>query len=151
MEATFDTTVAPSAPASAAPPAAPSKTRVRVGRVLSGLACAFLIFDAAMKLVKPEFVVTGSARVGFDEGTIRPLGVILLSSVLLYLWRRTSPLGAALLTAYLGGAVATHVRLGDPALTHTLFPVYFGILVWGGLYLRDARVRALAPWSTSRD
>jgi DoxX-like family len=128
-------------------PAAPNANKRRwAGVTLSGLAVAFLLFDAAMKIVKIAPVVEASARVGFSEGTLRPIGLTLLACVILYLVPRTAILGAVLLTGYLGGAIATHVRLGDPLFSHTLFPIYFGVFIWGGLFLRDARVRAIAPW-----
>ena len=120
----------------------PKTARVWAGRVLSGLPVAFLIFDAALKLVHPAFVTEASAKIGWPDGVITPLGVVLLACVALYLVPRTAVLGAVLLTGYLGGAVATHLRVGDPLFSHTLFPVYFGVMLWGGLYLRDARVRA---------
>jgi hypothetical protein len=125
----------------------PSTRRIWTGRVLSGLAVAFLTFDAAMKLVKIAPVVEAMQRTGFPEDTARPIGLVLLACLAVYLVPRTAVLGAVLLTGYLGGAVCTHVRLQDPLFSHTLFPIYFGALVWGGLYLRDARLRAIAPWS----
>jgi hypothetical protein len=137
--------LSPSAPIDANPVPA-SKARRWTSRVLSGLAVAFLVFDAAMKLVKIPPVVEAMARMGFPDGTARPIGVVLLACVGLYLVPRTAVLGAVLLTGYLGGAIAAHVRLEDPLLSHTLFPVYFGVLLWVGLYLRDRRVSALAPW-----
>jgi hypothetical protein len=98
--------------------------------------------DAVMKFAKPEVVVKGTAELGYPEGCILPLGVVLLVSTVLYLVPRTAAVGAILLTGYLGGAVAVHVRVSNPMFSHTLFPVYFGALLWGGLCLRDARVRA---------
>ena len=119
------------------------KTAARwAGRVLSGLPVAFLIFDAALKLVHPAFVTEASAKIGWPDAVITPLGVVLLACVALYVIPRTAVIGAVLLTGYLGGAVATHLRVGDPLFSHTLFPIYFGVMLWGGLYLRDARVRA---------
>jgi hypothetical protein len=111
------------------------------------LAVAFLAFDAAMKLVKIAPVVEAMQRTGFPDGTARPIGLVLLACLAVHLVPRTAVLGAVLLTGYLGGAVATHVRLEDPPFSHTLFPIYFGALLWGGLYLRDPRVRAIAPWT----
>ena len=99
---------------------------------MSTLAALFLIMDGVMKLVKPASVIIG-------------LGIVLLACTVLYLIPRTAVLGAVLLTGYLGGAVATHVRIGDPLLTHTLFPVYISLLVWGGLFLRDPQLHALIP------
>lgn len=119
------------------------------GYVISGLPSLFLLVDAIGKFVKPAPVVEGTLALGFPENVILPLGIILLISTLLYLIPQTSVLGAILLTGYLGGAVATHVRIGNPLLTHTLFPVYLGVLIWLGLYLRDVRLRALVPLRSS--
>jgi hypothetical protein len=105
---------------------------------------AFLLFDAVLKLAKPPLVVESTVKLGYPAEVIVPLGVVLLVSTLLYLVPRTSPFGAVLLTGYLGGAIATHVRVGDPLASHVLFPVYVAVMVWGGLWLRDARLRALA-------
>jgi hypothetical protein len=96
-----------------------------------------------MKLVDIAPVREGMAKVGFPADLARILGAILLACVALYINARTAVLGAVLLTGYLGGAVATHVRIGDPLFSHVLAPVYMGVLIWGGLYLRDDRVRAL--------
>jgi hypothetical protein len=115
------------------------------GIVVSALPVLFLLMDAVGKFVKPEAVVKGTTELGYPESVILPLGVILLIAVILYAVPVTSVLGAILLTGYLGGAVATHVRVGSPLATHTLFPVYLGILIWLGLYLRDARVSDLLP------
>jgi hypothetical protein len=120
------------------------KTSARwAGRILSGLPVAFLIFDAVLKFVHPAFVTEASARIGFPDHLTLTLGVILSACVALYVVPRTAVLGAVLLTGYLGGAVAIHLRIGDPLASHTLFPIYFGVMLWAGLYLRDARVRAL--------
>ena len=123
-----------------------SKRRRYAGVALSALPVMFLLFDSAMKLVKVPQVVEATQRLGYPESTARPLGIVLLACVVLYVIPRTAAFGALLLTAYLGGAIATHVRVEDPLFSHTLFPVYVAVLVWGGLYLRDERVRALAPW-----
>jgi hypothetical protein len=141
------------APAATRPtPAQPViSSRARwAGRAVSGLVAAFLLFDAVLKLVKPPFVVEGTVKLGYPAEVIVPLGVVLLVSTLLYLVPRTSPFGAVLLTGYLGGAIATHVRVGDPLASHVLFPVYVAVMVWGGLWLRDARLRALAARDPSR-
>lgn len=124
---------------------APGKGSKRAGSALSGLAIAFLAMDAAGKLLAPEMMIANSPPLGLpsDPGFHRELGAILAICTLLYALPRTSVLGAVLLTGYLGGAIATHMRVGSPLLTHTLFGVYLGLLVWGGLWLRDARVRAL--------
>lgn len=113
------------------------------GRVLTGLAVLFLTFDGVLKLLQTAEVVKGSELLGYPSSTMVPIGLVLLACVAIYVVPRTAVLGAVLLTAYLGGAVATHVRVGDPLLTHVLFPTYVAALVWGGLYLRDNRVRRL--------
>ena len=115
------------------------------GRTMSGLVIAFMLLDGAMKLVPLDVVVTTSEQMGIPGSLARTLGVIGLICTLLYAVPRTSVLGAILLTGYLGGAIASHLRLGDPIFTHTLFGLYLGLLAWGGLYLRDARLRALIP------
>lgn len=122
-----------------------SKNMLLTGRILSALPALFLLLDAVGKLFKPQPVVTGTLELGYGESVILPLGVVLLVSTILYLVPQTAMFGAILLTGYLGGAVATHVRVGNPLFTHTLFPVYLGVLLWAGLYLRDARLRALLP------
>lgn len=114
------------------------------GWILTGLSGAFLLLDGIMKLLKPSFVVEGTVQIGYSESVIVPLGIVLTIAALLYLYPRTAVLGAILLTGYLGGAVATHVRAGHGAF-EILFPVVFGVLVWLGLSLRDRRVRALIP------
>lgn len=116
------------------------------GWTLSGLPAAFLLMGAGMNLSKQPKAVEGAMQLGYPESAILPMGAALLVSTLLYLIPRTSVLGAILLTGYLGGAVATHVRISDPLLSKTLLPVYFGILLWGGLFLREKRLRALIPF-----
>ena len=119
-----------------------------LGWGLSGLAIAFCLMDAIMKLLALSFVLDASDRIGFHgETLIRELGIILLGCTILYAIPATAVLGAVLLTGYLGGAVASHLRLGDPLFTHVLSGVYGGLLVWGGLYLRDPRVRAIFSWA----
>ncbi|HSI89198.1 MAG TPA: DoxX family protein, partial [Pyrinomonadaceae bacterium] len=105
----------------------------------------FLLMDAVGKLVKPAPVIEGTVALGYQESVIVPLGIVLLISTVLYIVPPTALLGAILLTGYLGGAVATHVRIENPLFTHTLFPVYLGIMLWLGLYLRDRRLRDLMP------
>ena len=126
-----------------------SKGAIWTGRVLSGLVVLFLTFDGVMKLVKPPVVVQGSAQLGFPESAITGVGIVLLICTLLYAIPHTSVLGEVLLTGYLGGAVATQLRVGMPLFSNTLFPVYFGVLLWLGLYLRDERLRAAvaAQWN----
>ena len=122
-----------------------SKGRLWTGRVMSALPALFLFVDAVGKLVKPAPVVEGTVQLGYPESVLLGLGIVLLACTVLYVFPRTAILGAILLTGYLGGAVATHVRVGSPLFTHILFPVYLGVLIWGGLYLRDERLRALIP------
>jgi len=122
-----------------------SKGRLWAGRIMSALPVLFLLMDGVMKLMKPEFVVKATIQLGYPESVIFGLGIVVLVCVILYVIPRTAVLGAILLTGYLGGAVATHVRVGDSLFSHALFPVYFAILLWGGLYLRDERLRALIP------
>lgn len=111
---------------------------------MSGLPALFLLFDGAMKLFKPPFVVEATVKLGYPESTIVGIGVVLLVSTVLYLVPRTAILGAVLLTGYLGGAVATHVRV-EAGLFDIVFPVFFGALLWGGLWLRDRRLQELLP------
>jgi len=117
------------------------------GRAMSGLAIAFFAMDGAMKLANLPIVAETSAELGWpaDSATIYLLAALLLGSTLVYAFPRTAVLGAILLTGYLGGAVATHVRVGSPIFSHALFGVYLGVIVWGGLWLRDPRLRALIP------
>jgi len=116
---------------------------VWLGRVLSGLAVLFLAFDAGIKLTRLPMAIQGTTDLGYPASVVLPLGLIQLVCLVIYLIPRTSVLGAILWTGYLGGAIATHVRLGNPLFTHQLFPIYVAALLWGGLYLRDPRVRAL--------
>ena len=113
------------------------------GRVLTGMAGAFLLVDALGKLLKIPAVVEGTVKLGYPEGVVLPIGVLLLIGVLLYLIPKTSLLGAIYLTAFLGGTVATHVRVGSPLVTHVLFGVYVAAFVWGGLALRNPRLLSL--------
>jgi hypothetical protein len=118
------------------------------GRVLSGLAIVFLLFDGAIKLVPWPVVTETMDRMGYgsSESLARTLGVITIACTVLYSIPPTSIVGAILLTGYLGGAMASHVRIGSPLFTHTLFGLYLGLMVWGGLWLRDGSLRDLAPW-----
>jgi hypothetical protein len=118
-----------------------------IGWVLSGLVIAFMLMDATMKLLALPVVLETSGPLGFPgAGMARGLGIVLLICTVLYTVPRTAVLGAILLTGFLGGAVATHVRVGSPLFSHVLFGVYVGVLMWLGLYLRDARLRALIPF-----
>ena len=122
-------------------------TRIQLwsGRVLSALAVLFLLFDVTLHLLRPSFVIEGTKQVGFPVDVILPLGIIQLVCLILYVIPRTAVLGAILWTGYLGGAVATHVRVADPLFSHILFPTYVAMLLWGGLWLREQRLRALVP------
>lgn len=125
-----------------------SKKGLWAGRVMSGLIVAFLAVDVVIKFLKPAPppVVETFAHVGWSLSLAPVLGIILLVCTTLYVIPMTSILGAILLTGYLGGAVATHLRAGDPLFSHVLFPTYLGVLLWGGLYLRENRLRALLPF-----
>jgi hypothetical protein len=112
---------------------------------MSGLMIAFMLFDSLAKLALERHVVEATTRIGYPLEVIRPLGAIALACTLLYAIPRTAVLGAILLTAYLGGAVASKVRIEDPLFSSVLFGVYFGVLVWGGLFLRDQQLRSLMP------
>lgn len=125
-----------------------SNAALWAGRVSGGFPALFLLVDGAAKLVKPAAVVEATVQLGYAESVIVPLGIVLLICTVLYWIPQTAVLGAILLTGYLGGAVATHVRVGAEPFP-VLFPVFFGALLWGGLYLRDARLRALIPLRTS--
>jgi hypothetical protein len=122
-----------------------TKKQVWAGRIVSALPALFLLVDGGMKLIKPPAVVEATVRLGYSESVIVGLGIVLLACTVLYLVPRTSMLGAILLTGYLGGAVATHVRVGD-GLFSISFPIILGALIWGGLFLRDDRLRTLLPW-----
>jgi hypothetical protein len=122
-----------------------SKSALWTGYILSGLSVLFMLFDGVGKLIKPAAVVTTTVQLGYPESAITGLGIALLVSTVLYAIPRTSVLGAILLTGYLGGATATHVRVSGP-LFNIVFPGIFGVLIWGGLYLRDRRLQALIPF-----
>lgn len=114
----------------------------RAGLAMSGLVTLFLFVDGLAKLAMPQPVIDGTVELGYPVGTIVPMGLALLFGVVLYAIPRTSVLGAIWLTGYLGGAIATHVRVEHPLLTHTLFPIWVATLMWGGLALRNPRLRA---------
>ena len=122
-----------------------STKRLWTGRVLSALAAIFLLFDGVIHILRIAPVVEAFAQLGYPLGTAVTLGVIEVICVVLYLVPRTSVLGALLLTGYLGGAIATQLRVGAPLFSTTLFPVYVALFIWGGLYLRDERVRSVLP------
>lgn len=140
MEATLSTnTVAP---------VRASRRAFGVGIALSGFAVLFLAFDTVIKLIRIQPVVDSFTQLGYPVSLARGIGALELACLAVYLIPRSAVLGAVLLTGFLGGAISTHLRVGDPLLSHTLFPIYVAVMLWGGLFLRDARARALiAPRS----
>jgi len=128
--------------------AALSRPMRLLGRVLSGLVIVFLLFDGAIKLVPWPVVTETMEKMGYgsNESLARTLGAITIACTVLYSIPPTSILGAILLTGYLGGAVASHARIGSPLFTHVLFGLYLGLMVWGGLWLRDSSLRDFIPW-----
>lgn len=134
-----------------AAPADNTKVQLWAGRILSGVSILFFAMDGVFKVVMPQKMIEMSPpSMGWpaDTGLYILLGSLLLISTALYAYRRTSVLGAILLTGYLGGAVATHLRVYDPVFSHTLFGVYLGVAAWGGLWFRNPRLRALIPLAT---
>ena len=121
-----------------------SKGQLWAGYIIGGLPVLFLLMDGVMKLFKPSFVVEPTLKLGYSESTIVPLGVVLVICTILYVIPRTTVLGAILLTGYLGGAVATNVRVVGPAF-NIVFPVVVGVLLWASLFLREPRLRSLLP------
>src|SRR5262245_171013 len=120
-------------------------TTIWIGRVLSALATLFLLFDAVVKLLQLQVAVEGTTQLGYPAGVVFGIGVVEIVCLALYVIPQTSVLGAILFTGYLGGAIATHVRIGSPLFTHVLFPIYVAVLLWGGLYAREDRLRFLIP------
>ena len=118
---------------------------VVVGRALSALAILFLAFDTAIKLVRAPIVAETLGSLGYPADLGLTIGIVELVCLVLYAVPRTAVLGAILLTALFGGGIATHIRVGSPLFTHILFGVYLGLFVWGGLYLRNERLRELIP------
>ena len=118
------------------------------GRLLSSLAILFLIFDGMIKLPPLEIVTATMKELGYPttDSFARFLGIVTLACTALYAWPRTALLGAVLLTGLFGGAIATHLRISSPLFSHTLFGIYVGVMVWGGLWLRDERVRRVMPF-----
>ena len=143
----INTPPAPVSPSSSIDRSARPGTATRwAGRILTGIPIAFLVFDGAIKVARIQAVADAMPQLGWPVALAAPIGVILLTCVALYAIPQTAVLGAILLTGYLGGAVATHVRVDNPLFSHILFPTYVGAMIWGGLFLRDARVRALIPF-----
>jgi hypothetical protein len=128
--------------------AAPSKARLWTGRILTILTTLFLLFDGVMKLVQPLPVTKAMTQLGFPLHLSVPIGIILLICTALYALPSTSVLGSVLLTGYLGGAVVSQMRIGAPLFGNTLFPIYFAVLLWAAIYLREPRLRALIPVRT---
>lgn len=122
-----------------------SRTRRWIGIALSALPILFLAFDSTIKLIKIPPVVQSFAELGFPDEMAVGIGLLELACVLLYAFPRTSALGAVLLTAFLGGAIAVKVRIAAPLFSHTLFPIYVALPIWLGLYLRDDRLATLLP------
>lgn len=122
-----------------------TKSRLWTGRVMSGLVILFMLFDGTFKFFLSAEAVAGTEQLGYSTHHLIPLGIIALIVTILYAAPRTSLLGAVLLTGYFGGAIATHFRIDNPLFSHILFPVYLAILMWGGLWLRNERFRALFP------
>jgi len=128
--------------------AAVSKPALWTGRVLSSIIVLLLLLDSVMKFMKPQPVIDAFARLGIPLALDVAIGVVLLICVALYAIPQTSVLGAILLTGYLGGAIMSHLRVGDPLFSHALFSSYLGIIVWLALWLREPRLRALTPFRT---
>jgi hypothetical protein len=120
-----------------------SRKALWTGRLMSGLAILFMAVDSLGKVLELAPVIQGSTELGYAASAVFWLGLIELACVVFYVIPRTSVLGAILMTGWFGGAIATHVRMGHPLFSHTLFPIYVAILVWGGLFLRNARLRAV--------
>jgi hypothetical protein len=135
MESVMDHTITDSRPI--------TRGAVWTGRIISGFAVLFMLFDSITKIMRNSYVIKASANLGYPVSAIPVIGMILFACVVVYAIPRTSIIGAVLLTGYLGGAVASNLRISTPLFSNILFPVYFGILVWGGLYLRNRRVREL--------
>ncbi|MFM1654957.1 DoxX family protein [Brevibacillus sp. B_LB10_24] len=124
-----------------------SKGPLWTGRIMSGLVILFMLFDSIFKFAKPQPVIEGTLTLGYAEHHISVIGMLGLLSTILYFIPRTSFLGAVLLTAYFGGAIATNLRVDAPLFTHVLFPVYLAVLTWGGIWLRDKKMRKLIPFA----
>ena len=123
-----------------------SKSRLWTSRIMSGLVILFMLFDGIYKLMPPDEMMRASiGELGYAEHHLPIMATLALIATVLYIIPATSVLGAVLLTGYFGGAIATHVRVDNPLFSHILFPVYLAILMWGGIWLRDQRVRKLLP------
>ena len=122
-----------------------SKKMLWTGRIMNALVVLFLLMDGVMKLINPAPVVEGMTKLGYPLSLTSVIGIVLLACVVVFAIPRTSILGAILLAGYLGGAVASQLRVGLPLFSNVLAPVYMGVLTWGGLFLREPRLRALFP------
>ena len=120
-----------------------SKKKLWTGRIMSIIVILFLLFDGITKLIVVEEAVNGTVQLGYPESTVQVIGLILLVCLIIYIVPRTSVFGAILLTGFLGGAVATQLRIGNPLFSNILFPVYLGILLWGGIFLRDNKLKGI--------
>jgi hypothetical protein len=120
------------------------------GRIVSGLAAAFMAMDGMVKVLQLPVAVEGTIKLGYPPGIVLRLGLIQVAMLALYLIPRTAVLGAILWTGYLGGAIATHVRLGNPLFSHVLSPAYVAAFIWCGLWLRDTRLRAMLPFGSTK-
>ena len=123
----------------------PNSKTIWIGRVLSALAILFLLFDSVIKLLQLPVAMDGTTQLGYPASVVFGIGLVEIVCLVLYVIPQTSVFGAILFTGYLGGAIATHVRIGSPLFTHILFPIYVALLIWGGLYARDERLRSLIP------
>jgi len=123
----------------------PLAKTIWIGRVLSALAVLFLLFDSVVKLLQLPVAMDGTTQLGYPGSVVFGIGLVELVCLVLYVIPQTSVFGAILFTGYLGGAIATHVRIASPLFTHILFPIYVALLIWGGLYARDERLRSLIP------
>jgi hypothetical protein len=131
-----------------AEPAPQSNVMLWAGRIITSIVILFMTFDVSIKLIEMDVVRESMLRLGYPASLAggRQIGVLELICLILYMIPRTSVLGAILLTGIMGGAIASHLRIGDPLATHTLFGVYLGLMIWGGIYLRNERLRALIPF-----
>ena len=125
--------------------AVPSNGQRKAGVALSVIAILFLLLDSGMKILRAAAAVASTVELGYPDSVVLGIGLLQLGCLMLYVVPQTSVLGAVLLTGYLGGAIATHVRVGSPLFSHVLFPTYIAALVWGGVWLRDPRLRVLLP------
>lgn len=127
------------------------KSRLWTARIMSGLVILFMLFDSIFKFIQPAPVVEGTLQLGYAQHHLAVIGTLGLISTILYAIPRTAFLGAVLLTGYLGGAIATHIRMDAPLFSHVLFPVYLAVLAWGAIWLRNERARKLIPLQNRED